>query len=169
MSPQSKTHSPSPPQSSPDVQSGTDQPSSSTGQRARQFSAPSSSTDTSDDRSRNGQSSDRDTDPNGGNGHRQTQWGNALIEDGEQIYGDLRAIAGSVRHAAGDWQQLLREGLERQPYAVLAIAAGAGYVLGGGLPRGLARALLSLAVGHVIQHGLPSFAADPDSRHANQA
>lgn len=91
------------------------------------------------------------------------------MENGEQIYDDLRAIAGSLRHAADDWQRLLRERLKREPYAVLAIAAGAGYVLGGGLPRGIARAVLTMAVGQAIQHGFPSFASGVDSSHTPDA
>src|SRR5215468_1136272 len=88
-------------------------------------------------------------------GHDAQVRGREVIEQGEQLYEDLRAVADRLRGVAADWHGVLRERLEQRPYAVLAIAAGAGYVLGGGLPRGVARALISLAIGQAIQQALP--------------
>jgi len=68
-----------------------------------------------------------------------------LLEQGEQVRGDLRALASAVRDLAHGCEGLLRERLEERPYATLAIAAGAGYVLGGGVPGVLLRVLFTAA------------------------
>src|SRR5215475_11292505 len=78
-----------------------------------------------------------------------------MIAQGERIVEDLRALAGSLRYVTEDWQALLRDRLKRRPYATLAIALGAGYVLGGGLPRGVSRTLLSMAAAQALQQALP--------------
>jgi len=93
--------------------------------------------------------------PNGG---RNSEPARELAAQGERIVQDLRALANSLRYVADDWQALLRDRLERHPYATIAIALGAGYVLGGGLPRGVSRTLLSMAAAQALQHAVPSVA-----------
>jgi hypothetical protein len=136
--------------------SGQSQQGAAPSQRASSESSQQSASHQSGDRERQSHGGDRESGRQAGNGDREQQFGRELVEQGEQIFDDVRAFAGSLRNAADDWQRLLRQRLERQPYAVLAIAAGAGYVLGGGLPRGLTKALFTMAVGQAIQHGLPS-------------
>ena len=46
---------------------------------------------------------------------------------------------------APDLQRVLKRGIEANPLPVLALAAGAGFVLGGGLRHPLGRALLAFA------------------------
>jgi hypothetical protein len=77
-----------------------------------------------------------------------------LAEESEHVREEFIALTGAALHVAQGWQSLLRDRLERQPYATLAVAAGVGYVLGGGLPTGLVRVLVGmggrLAVERVI-------------------
>lgn len=77
-----------------------------------------------------------------------------LVEEGGQVREEFIALTGTALHVAHGWQALLRDRLERQPYATLAVAAGVGYVLGGGLPTALVRVLIGmggrLAVERVI-------------------
>lgn len=63
-----------------------------------------------------------------------------------QLYDDTRRVGDELTNLAADARRMLSEGegvarehLTRQPYVTLAIAAGVGYVLGGGLPRGVLR------------------------------
>jgi hypothetical protein len=77
-----------------------------------------------------------------------------LVEESEHVREEVVALAGAALHIASGWRSLLSDRLERQPYATLAVAAGVGYVLGGGLPTALVRVLIGvggrLAVEHVI-------------------
>ena len=152
--PSGQTRESSSAQSQPNT--GQSQQDSAQSQRSGFESSQQSASRPSGDRDRQSHGADRESARQPGNGDREQQFGHELVEQGEQIFDDVRAFAGSLRNAADEWQRLLRHRLERQPYAVLAIAAGAGYVLGGGLPRGLTKALFTMAVGQAIQHGLPS-------------
>jgi hypothetical protein len=62
---------------------------------------------------------------------------------------------------AQGWQGLLRERLEERPYATLALAAGAGYVLGGGVPVALMRVLFAVGGRVAIERALLRFAPPP--------
>ena len=77
-----------------------------------------------------------------------------LVEESGRVREEFIALTGAALHVAHGWQSLLRDRLERQPYATLAVAAGVGYVLGGGLPTALVRVLIGvggrLAVERVI-------------------
>ncbi len=55
---------------------------------------------------------------------------------------DVTKLREDARQTLQDWEGVVRERLTQQPYATLAIAAGFGYVLGGGLPTFLTRTLL---------------------------
>jgi hypothetical protein len=67
-----------------------------------------------------------------------------LLSQSEQLYDDVRAVGGTIRDVTRGWQDLVRAELERRPYATLAVAAGAGYVLGGGLPTTLVRLMVGI-------------------------
>ncbi len=74
-----------------------------------------------------------------------------------EIYDDTDAFVAAVRDATDELGRYLTEQVEERPYATLGMAAGAGYVLGGGLrPRFTAvllgaatRAVMALAVSEV--------------------
>jgi hypothetical protein len=67
-----------------------------------------------------------------------------LVEQSQRVREDLVNFAGAARHVAHGWRALLRARLERRPYATLAVAAGVGYVLGGGVPTALVRVLVGV-------------------------
>lgn len=58
-----------------------------------------------------------------------------VIEHSKALREEAQALAGELRQAATDIQGKLdlQGRMERNPYATLAVAAGVGYVLGGGL------------------------------------
>jgi ElaB/YqjD/DUF883 family membrane-anchored ribosome-binding protein len=88
----------------------------------------------------------------GGNGAARPSSARQLVEQGERVGQELASLAETARHAAEGWEDALRERLERQPYATLAVAAGIGYVLGGGVPTGLLRVLFALSGRALIDH-----------------
>jgi len=53
-------------------------------------------------------------------------------------------VGAAVRELSRDADELARGWLEANPYATLAVAAGVGYVLGGGLPHIVVRRALGL-------------------------
>jgi len=67
-----------------------------------------------------------------------------LLAESKRVGADLADVAGAALHAARGWEMLLRDQLDRQPIATLAVAAGLGYLLGGGLRSGLARTLAGM-------------------------
>jgi len=87
-----------------------------------------------------------------------------LVQQSERVLDDLRSLAGSARGVARGWQELLAEELERRPYATLAVAAGVGYVLGGGLPTTLIRALIGFGGRLAIERALAQLAVPASSR-----
>jgi hypothetical protein len=68
-----------------------------------------------------------------------------LLDDTARMRSDLTALADHTQRAVSGWRRYLRLRLEEQPYATLAVAAGVGCVLGGGLPSPILR--VALAVG----------------------
>jgi phage shock protein A len=91
-----------------------------------------------------------------GNGSVPRQSTRELLEQSQRVREDVAALAGTVRQVTRGWEALLRDRLEQRPYATLAVAAGVGYVLGGGVPSGIVRLLLGigsrLAVEQAIAH-----------------
>jgi hypothetical protein len=82
-----------------------------------------------------------------------------LIAQGQKVREDVAALAGAVREATHGWEALLRDRLERRPYATLAVAAGVGYVLGGGLPTSLLRVMIGIGGRLVFERALTKLAA----------
>ena len=84
---------------------------------------------------------------------------NRIFEHTSQVGTETRALAGSLRDLAGDLRRVARGRLRDHPYLTLGVAAGCGYVLGGGLPRaftrlalmGAARVALAQAIGAAAQ------------------
>ena len=69
----------------------------------------------------------------------------ALGERGRDVGEDAGRLAEDLGLLAAEARRFLSHRLDRSPYGTLAAAAGAGYVLGGGVPPWLFRA--GLAVG----------------------
>jgi len=65
-----------------------------------------------------------------------------LLEQGQRVREDLVQLGDVARQTMTNWESVLRARMRRQPYATLAVAAGVGYVLGGGMPPFVLRALL---------------------------
>src|SRR3990172_9260235 len=84
---------------------------------------------------------------NAGNGassptERQPQNSRSLGDHGRQIQKDAVALAETVRDAADGVQRYLTAQVEQRPFSTLGVAAGVGYVLGGGLSSRLTVVLL---------------------------
>jgi hypothetical protein len=62
----------------------------------------------------------------------------------QQIGDEARALGRSLEDTVHDVEAALRAQMEQRPYAMLAAAAGVGYVLGGGLPSRLTSLLIGL-------------------------
>lgn len=87
------------------------------------------------------------------------QWtGNGAVHDGDssladprsigtharQIRKDATTLATEVRDTSADLERYLLEQLKQRPYATLGVAAGIGYILGGGLRSKITMVLLGL-------------------------
>ena len=82
-----------------------------------------------------------------------------LSRQAHRLGAELNDLGDTVHDLVDGCRALARERLQQQPYVVLAVAAGVGYVLGGGLPRGIVRRLL-LTGGRVMLEGaIANFAA----------
>lgn len=69
-------------------------------------------------------------------GHR------SVVDHGREIQHDVQALVAAVQDAVDDLERYVTEQVERQPYLTLGVAAGVGFVLGGGLrPRLTAQVL----------------------------
>src|SRR5262245_47757827 len=89
-----------------------------------------------------------------------------LLAQSQRVRQDVVALAGTVRQVTHGWEALLRQRLQRQPYTTLTLAAGVGYVLGGGLPTGLMRILFGVGGRLAFDQALARFAtggAGPDA------
>lgn len=91
-----------------------------------------------------------------GNGHGLDF--DVLAQRTQRVRDDFADMTDVARQTVQEWEGLLRDRLIRQPYATLAVAAGLGYVLGGGLPRVLTRAMIG-AGGHLLLDRLMASAA----------
>ena len=91
-----------------------------------------------------------DSDNSKGNGAAtgtagQSQHPRTLGEHGREIHDDAQALAAAVQSATDGVQRYLTEQVEQRPYRTLGMAAGIGYVLGGGLSSRLTAVLLGAA------------------------
>jgi hypothetical protein len=77
-----------------------------------------------------------------------------LVEDSRRLGEDFVALAEEALHVALGWRALLRRRLERRPYATLAVAAGVGYVLGGGVPSTVVRTLIGVGGRIAVEHAI---------------
>lgn len=68
-----------------------------------------------------------------------------LPASGRQVRRDAEALAASVQEAAGQLEHQVARNMRERPWTTLAIAAGTGFVLGGGLATKLTR--LALGIG----------------------
>jgi hypothetical protein len=68
-----------------------------------------------------------------------------LLDDTARLGNDLTAFGQHTTRAIAGWRRYLRGRFEEQPYATIAVAAGVGCVLGGGLPGPVLR--IALAIG----------------------
>lgn len=68
-----------------------------------------------------------------------------LLDDTARLRNDLTTLGQHTSRAVAGWRRYLRGRFEEQPYATIAVAAGVGCVLGGGLPSPVLR--IALAIG----------------------
>ena len=73
---------------------------------------------------------------------RQSHNTRSLGDHGRQIHHDAEALAAAVRDATDGVQRYLTAQVEQRPFSTLGVAAGVGYVLGGGLSSRLTVVLL---------------------------
>ncbi|MDX2165779.1 MAG: hypothetical protein SF182_01900 [Deltaproteobacteria bacterium] len=89
-----------------------------------------------------------------------------LLDDTARLRGDLAALGEHTTRAVAGWRRYLRARLDAQPYATIAVAAGVGCVLGGGLPSPVLRLALAiggrLAAERVLGQVVGALAAKPD-------
>ena len=76
---------------------------------------------------------------------RQPQDARSLGDHCREIHHDAHALAAAVQDAADDLQRYVTEQVEQRPYTTLGVAAGVGFVLGGGLRSRLTAVLLATA------------------------
>jgi len=69
----------------------------------------------------------------------------SLGEHFRRIDHEAHALGAAVQGATGELQRYLTEQVEERPYTTLGVAAGVGYVLGGGLRSRLTAVLLGVA------------------------
>jgi ElaB/YqjD/DUF883 family membrane-anchored ribosome-binding protein len=75
----------------------------------------------------------------------QPQDARSLDDHCRQIRHDAHALAAAVQEATHELERYLTEQVEERPYTTLGVAAGVGYVLGGGLRSRLTAVLLGAA------------------------
>ena len=76
---------------------------------------------------------------------RQPQYSSSVGDHGRQIQHDAEALAATVWDATDGVQRYLTAQVEQRPFSTLGVAAGVGYVLGGGLSSRLTAVLLATA------------------------
>ena len=69
----------------------------------------------------------------------------SIGDHGRRIRRDAAALAAEVRSTTADLERYLTEEVRRRPYGTLGVAAGIGYVLGGGLSARMTVVLLGTA------------------------
>ena len=83
--------------------------------------------------------------PTGAPSGTERQGQRSLGDHGRQIQHDVHALAAAVQEASDDLERYLTEQVEQRPYTTLGVAAGVGYVLGGGLRARVTAVLLGTA------------------------
>lgn len=78
----------------------------------------------------------------GGSGAR-LQGRRSIGEHGRRIHRDAAALAAEVQGTTADLEHYLTEQVARRPYRTLGVAAGIGYVVGGGLRSRLTAVVLT--------------------------
>jgi hypothetical protein len=71
--------------------------------------------------------------------------GRSFGDHRRQINQDAHALAAAVQHATSGVEDYLTERVQSRPYVTLGVAAGVGYVLGGGLGSRLTAVLFRAA------------------------
>jgi hypothetical protein len=69
-----------------------------------------------------------------------------VYERGRQVADEAKVFLSVFEEAVGEAESYLKDQLARRPYLTLAVAAGAGYVLGGGVPSRLTRLVVDVGV-----------------------
>lgn len=69
----------------------------------------------------------------------------SLAEHCRQVYDDAHALAAAVKGATDELERYLTQRVDDRPYMTLGVAAGAGYILGGGLRSRFTAVLLGAA------------------------
>ena len=91
----------------------------------------------------------RDSENSKGNGasgpQRQPRQPQSLGDHARHIHHDAATLAAEVRGTTADLERYLTDQVQRRPYSTLGVAAGIGYILGGGLRSRLTAVLLSTA------------------------
>lgn len=87
---------------------------------------------------------------NAGNGasrgtEQQSQEARSVADWGRQVGHDARVLTATVQDASASLESYLTAQVARRPYGTLGVAAGIGYVLGGGLSSRLTVALFGTA------------------------
>jgi hypothetical protein len=85
--------------------------------------------------------------PNGapGGSGSQPQDARSLGDHCRQIHHDAHALAAAVQGATDDLERYVTEQVHRRPYSTLGVAAGVGFVVGGGLRSRLTAVLFGAA------------------------
>ena len=68
----------------------------------------------------------------------------SLPNSTRRVRRDAEALAGSVQEAAGQIEHAVAVNMRERPWTTIAVAAGAGFVLGGGLATRTTRILLGM-------------------------
>ena len=89
-----------------------------------------------------------------------------LYEHSRQVRAEATELASALTATVSELEGYLREELTQRPYATLGIAAGMGFVLGGGLASPIGRTLIRMAgraaLSRLVQSSLePRSAAVP--------
>jgi len=63
---------------------------------------------------------------------------------GQRVRQEVSGLTAELEGALGDFERVVREQLDRRPYATLAAASSVGWVLGGGIPVALSRIMFGM-------------------------
>lgn len=71
--------------------------------------------------------------------------GDSMADHGRRIQRDAVTLATEIRGTTADLERYLSDQIEKRPYVALGVAAGVGYILGGGLRSRLTAVVLGTA------------------------